>query len=180
MIRARSIFVRFACFTLAASFLVACSGGPSSSPTPTPSPSPTPAVSEHLYVGSPDQNGNQQLLLFNLPLASNSTPSVTASPLLGNSIAVDSNGNVATRDFQCHISLYSAPISGSLTPSATFNNGANCLPNQIGGLAFSPSGDLFAPERIKSISLPVRSPLPARYLKQLPAQECRHASSFLI
>jgi hypothetical protein len=62
--------------------------------------------------------------------------------------------------------IYSAPISGSLTPSATFNNGANCLPNQIGGLAFSPSGDLFAATGKNQINIFTRPFSPAGTVSQ--------------
>jgi hypothetical protein len=118
-------------------FLAAC-GGSSSIPAPTPTP-----VLEHLYANSVDQNGVDRLLLFDLPLTANSVPSFTATVATFNRLAVDANGNVATLDDACHLTIYNAPLTSPLTPSATLSSGSNCIFGFEAGLTFNAAGDLF-------------------------------------
>lgn len=58
-------------------------------------------------------------------------------------MAVDANGNVATLDINCHLTIYNAPLSSPLIPSATLSSGTNCVPGFVAGLAFNAAGDLF-------------------------------------
>ncbi len=134
----RSIFLRLSPLVVMFS-LLAC-GGNSSMP---PNPNPTPAA-EHLYANSVDPSGTDRLLLFDLPLTSNSVPSFSATTAaVFNRMAVDANGNVATLDINCHLTIYNAPLSSPLVPSATLSSGANCQPGFDAGLAFNAAGDLF-------------------------------------
>jgi hypothetical protein len=120
-------------------FIAACGGNSSTPPNPTPTPVP-----EHLYANSVDPSGADRLLLFDLPLTSNSVPSFSATAAAAfNRMAVDKNGNIATLDINCHLTIYNAPLSSPLVPSATLSSGANCMPGFTAALAFNSAGDLF-------------------------------------
>jgi hypothetical protein len=58
-------------------------------------------------------------------------------------MAVDASGNVATLDINCHLTIYNAPLSSPLVPSATLSSGASCMPGFTAALAFNTAGDLF-------------------------------------
>jgi hypothetical protein len=120
--------------------LAACSGS-----TNTPGP---PAGTQHFYT-----NGTTgHVLQFALPL-SGSAPTATLSlPTASDvsAVAVDSTGNVAVGTFGGSISIFTGPITGSASASATFKNGASTF---VDNLAFNSAGDLFATTNSNSINV---------------------------
>ena len=96
------------------------------------------APSQHLYVST-----TTQVFQYALPLTSASVPSA-ALPVAAGALAVDSNGNLAAADGSNHLLIFTAPITSSSTPSATFTNAAADPAGGNGFVAFTPSGDLVA------------------------------------
>ena len=121
--------------------LAACGGGSTNTPGP-------PSGTQHLYT-----NGTTgHVLQFALPL-SGSTPKATLSlPTASDvsAVTVDSAGNVAVGAFGGSISIFTGPITGSSSASATFKNGTSTF---VDNLAFNSAGDLFASTNSNSINV---------------------------
>jgi hypothetical protein len=134
--------------TALAAFVTACGGGAgnvppfnsgtAAPPTPTPSPTPTP-VPLHLYVGNDNASGT--VLQFNLPLTMSTTSNFGIASNNVVAVAVDANGNLAVGDNAGNLQYFTAPLSGSSTPSATFKNGTA---SNTGQIAFLSGGGFWA------------------------------------
>jgi hypothetical protein len=127
-----------------AAALIAClagCGGGSSTPGP-------PSGTQHLYTDSTPGQARQ----FALPLAGNS-PTATLSIPAANSVAalaLDSAGNLAIGDVAGNITIFSGPITGSSSASATFKNGTSTFVDQ---LVFNSAGDLFVTTHSNTINV---------------------------
>jgi hypothetical protein len=101
------------------------------------------AVSEapaQLYVGNDHAPGVVQQ--YSLPISASSTPNFTiasSNPVVA--LALDAKGNLAVGALGGALTFFPAPLSGSSTPTATFNNGAG---GNVGQIAFTAAGDFFA------------------------------------
>ena len=126
---ASTILFRMLALGLAA-LAVGCGGSSSTSSNTSSTSSP-----QHLYVAT-----SQNIVQYTLPLTGNATPSATISAPGSLTVAVDSNGNLATSDIANNINVYKAPITSASTPFATFNSNSLSQPRS---LAFNPAGDLF-------------------------------------
>src|ERR1700686_4078733 len=119
-----------------AAIAAGCNTSSVSTPIILPTPTPTPL---HLYVGNDNTPG--QVLQFNLPLtmATTSNFAIVSNNVVA--VAVDANGNLAVGDNGGHLQFFTAPLSGTSIPAATFNNGAASNNGQI---AFLNTGDFWA------------------------------------
>jgi hypothetical protein len=125
-------------------------------PTPTPSPthtatatptaSPTAAPAQHLYVGDDGTHGIAQ---YSLPISSGETPNFTiaATNLVG--VAGDGNGNLVAGDNAGNIYYYTAPLSGTTVPAATFKNGSAVTNSQL----LFDAGQLYAGTQSSNINV---------------------------
>ncbi|HWF03124.1 MAG TPA: hypothetical protein VHA06_05520 [Candidatus Angelobacter sp.] len=134
-LRPVSLALRLFSFAVLLFAMAGCGGGSIKSPVPA---GPTSAT-QHLYTNGAIGGAVQ----FALPLTG-STPTATLALFAGgdvSALAVDSAGNVAAGAFGGGISIFSAPITGSPSASATFQNGTSIF---VDNLAFNSAGDLFA------------------------------------
>jgi hypothetical protein len=114
-------------------------------------PSSNPPNIQHLYVGNDNSPG--QILQYDLPITNTSTPVVTvtnAATVNLVSVAVDSNGNLATGDNAGNLATFNKPITASSLAAATFHNG---IASNDGQLVFNAAGDLFAPSVSANVNL---------------------------
>jgi len=143
MLRRSLVVVAFA------ALIAGCNGGAASAPPfntgtlVTASPTPTP-VPQHLYAGKAITAATGQILQYTLPITSAAqAANFTIAAAAGVSgTGLDANGNLGVGMFNGQIAIYSAPLSGSSVPSATFSLGIG--PTPTGQLAFTNAGDLWA------------------------------------
>ncbi|HEX7136798.1 MAG TPA: hypothetical protein VF219_03090 [Vicinamibacterales bacterium] len=95
-------------------------------------------TAQHLYVGHNGVPGG--IRQFNLPISGSSSSNFTIPMDSVISVDVDANGDIAAGDLAGNIRIYTPPLSGSSTPSATFSIGGGTGAYQ---LTFTPGGDLF-------------------------------------
>ena len=99
----------------------------------------TPAP-QHLYLAN--IHAPYGVLQYNLPLTGGSTPNFSiATVFQPTAVALDGAGNLGVGDFSGHLKVFTAPLSGSSTPAAAFNNGTATRNGQI---AFASDGDMWA------------------------------------
>jgi hypothetical protein len=101
-----------------------------------------------LYVGNDQPSGGVQQ--FSLPISASSTPNFTIAASSVVALGVDAKGDLAVGALGGALRFFPAPLSGSSTPSATFNNGAA---GNVGQIAFTAAGDFFTTSFGNSINL---------------------------
>ncbi|SRR5216684_2892850 len=101
-----------------------------------------------LYVGNDHSPGVVQQ--YSLPISASSMPNFGIASNNVVALGLDAKGNLAVGALGGALTFFPAPLSGSSTPSATFNNGT--APN-VGQIAFTAAGDFFATSFSNSVNL---------------------------
>ncbi len=101
-----------------------------------------------LFVGNDHAPGAVQQ--YSLPISASSTPNFSIASNSVVALGVDAKGNLAVGALGGAITFFTAPLSGSSTPSATFNNGAA---GNVGQIAFTAAGDFFTTGFTNSVNL---------------------------
>ncbi len=90
-----------------------------------------------LYFGNESSPGVIQE--YSLPISASSTPNFSIASNNVSALGIDAKGNLAAGAFGGALTFFPAPLSGSSTPSATFNNGTT----GVAQIAFTAAGDFF-------------------------------------
>lgn len=123
-------------------------------PTPTPAP-------QHLYAAfGADTNVSSRILQYTLPLTASSTPNFTLADDSAAEVAVDGKGDVAASGFSAAapantLWFYTAPLSGSSAPAATFENGGGASQFAAPGvrqIAFTGAGDMWVANSLDRVN----------------------------
>ncbi|HXA18347.1 MAG TPA: hypothetical protein VN380_15240 [Thermoanaerobaculia bacterium] len=101
-----------------------------------------------LYVGNDHTPGVVQQ--YSLPISASSTPNFSIASNNVVAVSLDAKGNLAVGALGGALTFFTAPLSGSSTPSATFNNGAA---GNVGQIAFTAAGDFFATSFTNSVNV---------------------------
>jgi hypothetical protein len=100
----------------------------------------TPPPPQHLYIANASPAGGG-IAQYTLPVTAGSAPNFTIATYRADSVGVAANGNVASGQVNGKVDMFSAPLSGTSAPAATFTFGQN--PTGTQGIAFTPAGDFF-------------------------------------
>ena len=101
-----------------------------------------------LYVGNDHTPGVVQQ--YSLPISASSTPSFSIASNNVVALGLDAKGNLAVGALGGALTFFPAPLSGSSTPSATFNNGAA---GNVGQITFTAAGDFFTTSFGNSVNM---------------------------
>ena len=126
-------------------FIAGCTGTGSGTLAPTPTPTPAP---QHLYVTNDQSPGGVRQ--YTLPITSSSTANFTIAGNSDTTAALDTSGDMLLGDNAGLLNFFTAPLSATSVPAATFTNGAATNNGQV---VFTSAGDLFAATAAASVNM---------------------------